>query len=258
LGRALDAPPASATCGYSSSAGRASAARELQTAATQRARETGHLHTIAYAVSYRAAFETMRSDPRAAEPYAAETFELGRAHDLRLYIGYGAVVSGWVRARLGDREQGLTLMREGLDSLRLQGFALLTPLLYGLLAEVQAELGDSAAALATLDQTLTEIEVSGHRTFDAEVHRVRGEILLKWEPSDPASGEAALQTAVAVAREQGARAFALRAAISLARLYSTGRNSDAWAIVAPALEGFAPTPSMPEIAEAQALLAAIA
>jgi class 3 adenylate cyclase/predicted ATPase len=229
-------------------------ARELQAAATQRARETGHLHTIAYAVSYRAAFETMRSDARAAEPYAAETLELGRAHDLRLYIAYGAVVSGWVRARLGDREQGLTLMREGLDNLRLQGFALLTPLLYALLAEVQAELGDSAAALATLDQTLTEIDVSGHRTFDAEVHRVRGEILLKLQPSDPASGEAALQTAVAVAREQGARAFALRAAVSLARLYSTGRNSDARAILAPALEGFAPTPSTPEIAEAQALL----
>jgi adenylate cyclase len=77
---------------------------------------------------------------------------------------------------------------------------------------------------------------------------------LKRQPSDPASGEAALQTAVAVAREQGARAFALRAAVSLARLYSTGRNSDAWAIVARALEGFAPTPSMPEVAEAQALL----
>jgi len=230
-------------------------ALKLQAAATQRARETRHLHTIAYAVSYRAVFEAMRSDARAAEPYAAETLELGRTHDLRLYIGYGAVASGWVRARGGDPEQGVAQMREGLDSLQRQGFALATPLLYALLAELQAELGESATALATLDRTLVEIERSGHRTFAAEVHRVRGEILLKWEPRDPSAAEAALQTAVAVAREQGARAFALRAAISLARLYqSTGRPADAHALLAPALEGFAETPEMPEIAEAQELM----
>ena len=233
-------------------------ALKLQAAATQRARETRHLHTIAYAVSYRAVFEAMRSDARAAEPYAEETLELGRTHDLRLYIGYGAVASGWVRARLGDREQGVALMREGLDSLQRQGFALATPLLYALLAELQAELGESATALATLDRTLVEVERSGHRTFAAEVHRVRGEILLKWEPGDPAA-EAALQTAVSVARVQGARAFGLRAASSLARLYqSAGRPADAHALLAPALEGFAETPEMPEIAEAQELIERLA
>jgi predicted ATPase len=212
--------------------------------------------SIAYAVSYRAVFEAMRYDARAAAPYPAETHELGRTHDLRLYIGYGAVASGWVRARLEDREQGIALMREGLDSLQRQGFVLATPLLYALLAELQAELGESAPALATLDRTLVDIERSGHRTFAAEVHRVRGEILLKWEAGDR---EAALQTAVTVAREQGARAFGLRAAISLARLYqSTGRPADAHALLALAVEGFAETPQMPEIAEARALMERLA
>jgi predicted ATPase len=233
-------------------------ARELEVAAMARARETGHLHTVAYAASYRALFETMRSDAREAEPFATETLEIGRAHDLRLYIGYGAVESGWVHAWLRNREQGVALMREGLDCPRQQGFAVLTPLLYARFAELQAELSEVDAALATLDQTLAEVERSGHRSFDAEVHRSRGEILLKSDHSKATAAEAALQTAVSIARQQAAPTFGLRAALSLARLrQATGRRADARTVFAPALEGFTPSASIPEIAEAQALLATL-
>ena len=88
---------------------------------------------------------------------------------------------------------------------------------------------------------------------------MRGEILLKPDPTNPAPAKEAYLTAIAVAKQQGARSFELRAALSLAKLYqSTGRPANAHAILAPALEGFSPTPEMPEIAEAQALLAALA
>jgi predicted ATPase len=84
-------------------------------------------------------------------------------------------------------------------------------------------------------------------------------MLLKRDPSNPAPAEEALQAAIAVAKQQGTRSFELRAALSLAKLYqSTARPADAHAVLAPAFEGFAPTPEMPEIAEAQALLAALA
>jgi predicted ATPase len=67
-----------------------------------------------------------------------------------------------------------------------------------------------------------------------------------------------LLTAIAVAQQQKARSFELRAALSLARLYqSTGRAADAHAVLAPALAGFSPTSEFPEIAEAQILLAAL-
>ena len=98
-----------------------------------------------------------------------------------------------------------------------------------------------------------------HRAFEAELHRARGEILLKRDPANSAPAEEAFLTAIAVAKQQGARSFELRAALALAKLYqSTGRPAEAHAVLAPALEGFAPTPEMPEIAEAQALLAALA
>jgi hypothetical protein len=84
-------------------------------------------------------------------------------------------------------------------------------------------------------------------------------MLLKRDPANPAAAEEALQTAIAVAKKQGTRSFELRAALALAKLYqSTGRDAEAHAVLAPALEGFSATTAMPEIAEAQALLVALA
>ena len=101
-------------------------------------------------------------------------------------------------------------------------------------------------------------ERTGHRAFEAELHRVRGEMLLKRDPANPAPAEDAFLTAITIAKQQGTRSFELRASLSLAKLYhSTAHPADAHAVLAPALEGFAPTPEMPEIAEAQALLAAL-
>ena len=126
------------------------------------------------------------------------------------------------------------------------------------LAEAEARAGDPDRAIAILDEALATCDRTGHRAFEAELHRARGEILLKRDPANPAPAEEAFLTAIAVAKQQATRSFELRAALSLAKLYqSTGRPADAHAVLAPALEGFSPTPEMPEIAEAQALLAAL-
>jgi hypothetical protein len=90
------------------------------------------------------------------------------------------------------------------------------------------------------------------------LHRLRGDILLKRDPNNTAPAEEAFQTAIAVARQQGARSHGLKTALALAKLYqSIDRPAEAHAVLAPALEGFRPTDEMLEIAEAQALLAAI-
>ena len=93
--------------------------------------------------------------------------------------------------------------------------------------------------------------------FDAETaSRRAARFLLRQRRRQPRARGRGSSIAIAVAKQQGTRSFELRAALSLAKLYqSTGRPADARAVLAPALEGFAPTPEMPEIAEAQALLA---
>ena len=149
-------------------------------------------------------------------------------------------------------------MRRGVELLREQNVLMFDGLLKIALAEAEARAGDPDRAVAILDEALATCDRLGYRAFEAELHRARGEMLLKRDPANPAPAEEAFLTAIAVAKQQGTRSFELRAALSLAKLYqSTGRPADAHAVLAPALEGFSPTPEMPEIAEAQALLAAL-
>src|SRR5208283_1651172 len=153
----------------------------------------------------------------------------------------------------------LAAMRRGAENLRQQNALVFDGIIKIALAEAEARAGDPDRAVAILDEALATCDRLGFRTFEAELHRVRGEILLKRDPANPAPAEEAFQTAIAVAKQQGTRSFELRAALAFAKLYqSTGRPVEAHDVLAPALEGFAPTPEMPEIAEAQALLEALA
>ena len=165
---------------------------------------------------------------------------------------------GWARARLGDRETGVTELRQALAAYTDQGNKLFVPLFQGLLAEIEAEGQDAEGALARIDEALALAGETGEHWTDAFLHRIRGEILLKRDPANTAPAEEAFLTAIAIAQQQKARSFELRAALSLAKLYqSTGRAADAHAILAPALEGFSSTPEFPEIEQAQTLLAAL-
>ena len=113
-------------------------------------------------------------------------------------------------------------------------------------------------ALGRIDEALALAGETGEHWSDAFLHRLRGEILHKRDPANTAPAEEAFLTAIAVAQQQKARSFELRAALALAKLYqSTGRVADAHAVLASALKGFSPTPEFPEIAEAQTLLSAL-
>ena len=95
----------------------------------------------------------------------------------------------------------------------------------------------------------------GDRLYDSTLHRLRGNILLKRDPANPAQAEEAFKTSLAISKQQGARSFGLLASLALANLYqSTNRVVEAHAVLSPALEGFSPTPEMPVIARAQMLL----
>jgi predicted ATPase len=113
-------------------------------------------------------------------------------------------------------------------------------------------------AFASIDEVLADTERDGQRWFEAETHRIRGDILFKRGPANATAAEGGFLTAIDIAQRQEARSFDLRAALSLVRLYqSTGRAADVHAVLAPAFEGFSPNPEFPEIAQAQALLAEI-
>ena len=201
----------------------------------------------------------MRGDRARAAQNGSVAARLAREHDLPLWRAYGAFFEGLATAELGALGEGLSDMRRGVEGLRQQGLLNFDGLLKIALAEAEARAGDRDRAIAILDEALTTADRLGYRAFEAELNRTRGEILLECDPANPAPAEEAFLSAISVAKRQGARSFELRAALSLAKLYqSTGRPAEAHAVLAPALEGFTPTTEMPEFAEAQALLAALA
>jgi predicted ATPase len=233
-------------------------ARALGEEALARADETAHAPTRAFVYYVISLYQMVRGDPEAVRRIATIPVELGREHGMALYLAWGEVLSYWARARLGDRESGMTGLREALAAYLGQGNKLDAPLFQGRLAELEAEGNDADGALQRIDEALALASETGERWTDALLHRIRGAILLERDPANTAPAEEAFQTAIAVAQAQKARSFELQAALSLAKLYqSTARPADAHAALAPALGGFAPTPEMPEIAEALALLAAL-
>ena len=149
-------------------------------------------------------------------------------------------------------------MREGLGLLRDKNIRHFEPLFGTLIAEIEANAGDTQAGLATIDAQLATVGKTGEEWFLGEIHRIRGEILLKSETANTGPAKEAFLAAIAIAQQQKAKSFELRAALSLAKLYqSTGHPGDAHAVLATALEGFSPTPQFAEIADAQTLLAAL-
>jgi predicted ATPase len=136
---------------------------------------------------------------------------------------------------------------------------MLGPLYKGLLTQLEAEGQELVVALTGIDEALALVGETGERWSDAFLHRIRGETLLKRDPANTGPAEEAFLTAIAIAQQQKARSFELQATHSLVKLYqSTNRAAEAHAVLAPALEGFSPTPEFPEVAEAQMLFAALA
>jgi predicted ATPase len=146
-------------------------------------------------------------------------------------------------------------MRCGLAISREQGQLVWLSAAEAALAIAEVIAGETDAGLRRLDDALAELERTENRWYEAEMHRIRGEILLKRDPANTAAAEQSLQAAIAIAQSQRARSFELRTALSLAKLYrAANRDAEAHAVLAPAVEGFPPTRQFPELAEAQTLL----
>ena len=176
-----------------------------------------------------------------------------------LHAALGEVYAGWAHGRLTDPECGSRSLRNALGTYVAQGNRLFVPYFLGLRAELEVETRSADVALTLIDEGLAIGQETGERISDSFLYRLRGEILLIRDPANIAPAEQAFQTAVAIARHQGAHSYELLGALALAKLsQSTGRPAEARVVLAPALKGFSPTPEMPEIAEALALMEGLA
>ena len=110
-----------------------------------------------------------------------------------------------------------------------------------------------------LAEVFTTLEASGERWYEAELHRLKGELLWQHAGTQPGEAEASFQQALAIARRQQAKALELRAAMSLARLWQRqGKRAEAHALLAPIYGWFTEGFDTADLQEARALLDALA
>jgi len=233
-------------------------ARALIEEAVAHAIETGHVPTLVNIYFYKTHFEAVRGDAGATLRGAKIVVELSQENAITLFKVWGMLYSAWASARLDGQETAAMGLRQALAAYTDQGNKISAPFFQGLLAEIEAQ-RDTEGALTRIDEALALAGETGEHWSDAFLHRLRGEILLKRDPPNRSPAEDAFLTAIALAQQQKARSFELRAALDLARLQnSTSRSAEAHASLASALKGFSPNPEFPEIAEAQTLLTALA
>ncbi len=234
-------------------------ARELIEEATHLAGELGHPPTTAAVLMYKIAIEAARNDFETVVVDAANFLKLSQEHSMRYNLAVSRLYLSLGHALLGNTQRGVDDFRKSLADYRDQGNRVGVPSFLGALAKLEAAAQNHELALASVDEALAMSQEGWDRLYDSNLHRLRGNILFRRNPANSAQAEDAFKTSLAVAKQQGARTFDLLASLALAKLYqSTDRLAEARAVLEAALEGFSPTPEMPAIAKAQALLQSLA
>lgn len=164
------------------------------------------------------------------------------------------ILGGWALAMSGELEEGLARLQTGLAAYEAIGAKIDTPYYLALLAELYGRAAQVDLALEKLDEALALVRDSQVFFYEAEIHRLYGE--LWWQTGKPAEAEAEFQQALSLARQQQARSLELRAMISLARLWHVeGRTAEARQELAAIYDWFGEGLTAPDLQEAAALLA---
>jgi adenylate cyclase len=189
-----------------------------------RAEELADPFSRAIALAYNAMLQQFCGTRDAVEEQAAATIVLSTEYGFPYYLAWGTILHGWAVAERGQVERGIAQMREGLAAIRATGCDYRRSYYLSLLAQVCGRAGQVDEGLDLLQEALTSAEASGEHWKDAELYRLRGELLAA---SGGPSSEVrrVLQQAIDVASRQGATALLVRAERSLQRLSSSSPSA---------------------------------
>ncbi len=166
-------------------------------------------------------------DSRAAMEQSEELFALAGEYGSPLFRALALSFRGWALAEQGQIDEGVAEMRQAITDLQSAG---LSPRSIELapLAEWYARRGDVKNGLTTIAEGLAQVDRTGERTCEAELHRLHGELLLVRNMPDNSEAEKAFRRAIEIAQLQSAKSWELRATMSLARLLDKqGKRAEA-------------------------------
>jgi serine/threonine protein kinase/predicted ATPase len=220
-------------------------------------RELSHSHSLGGALIFGAVVHQHRRDSLTTFRHTETFLTLGAEHGFGPpQIAWGRLLQGWALADLGEAERGVAQMLEALAVWKSAGLGCLQPYYLVLLAEAQIRMAQVEAALVTLAEALTVTERTHEGYVEAEIHRLKGELLLLRPIQEEQDAEACFRQAIEIARRQHARCPELRAVMSLCRLYrQQGKPAEAYAMLAELYGWFTEGFDTRDLKEARELLA---
>jgi len=206
-------------------------------AAVEHAQQLGHPHSICYALTFLAGAQVLCGNPAAVGPVAERAIQLAGEYAFPQWLAGARMMQGWARVQRGEIEQGLADSRQSVDALEATGALVWVQFARYLLAQALGKAGRRDEALAIVERLLAEAAATSGRWYEADLHRLKGDLLLAG--GAPAHAEACYERGIALAIRQGARHWQLRATNALGSLWrSQGRAMEMRRRLAPLCASF--------------------
>ena len=198
------------------------------------AREMGHSATLMYVLNFSAWTNIFCGNYAVANALVDEFSALKDKTGSLFWGAWGMMQRGFLMALTGKAPDAVQTITSGLTAMRATGTTMWMPLWLSYLTRANAEIGQFDDVRRGIGEAIVAVEAAKERWCEAEVNRIAGEIALLSPKPDLAKAEAYFERALAVAREQEAKSWELRAAMSMARLWrDQGRRQQARDILAP-------------------------
>jgi class 3 adenylate cyclase/predicted ATPase len=256
--RFIQDPRVSALC-YRSLALWALGYPEAALAGTEQAlcetRETRHAGSLMHAMSIIWLTQLISGNYAIAKALSDEIIGLAEEKGSVYWKGSGMTMRAWVLALTGKASKAVGIFSSASPALRPTGVRLFAPVGLSLRARAYGEFGQFDQAWSHIGEAITAVEATKETWYEAEVHRIAGEIALMSPKPDAAKAEACFERALAVARAQQAKSWELRAAISMARLWrDQAKRDEARELLAPIYAWFTEGFDTLDLKQAKALL----
>ena len=219
------------------------------------ARETSHAATLMFALNYAGVMHICRRNHMEATAQAEELIALAEEKSAVFWTAFGKMLQGSGLAMIGHALEAIDMLTAGLAAYRSTGAKAFIPFNLLYLTRAYAELDQFDDAWRCIGEAMTIVETTKQRWFEAEAIRVAGEIILLSPERDLAKAEAYFERALTVARQQQAKSWELRAAMSMARLWrDQGKPQQARELLAPVYGWFTEGFDTLDLKEAKTLL----
>jgi predicted ATPase len=223
------------------------------------ARELSHPYSLAFALGFAAVLNQLLQEAQAAQRWAEEVITLATEQGFALWLAWGTIMQGWALVEQGQEAEGIGLMRHGIAAYRGTGVEVAQPYWLALLAEAYREGGQAEEGLSVVAEALETVRKHEERYYEAELYRLKGELILTRFREHHAEAETCFRQANDIACVQQAISLELRAVLSLSRLWrDRGRREGARQLLAEIYSWFTEGFDTAGLQEARALLEAIA